>query len=116
MEPIVKDAADGRLLLADRLFELLVDIHDEGERSLAEARFYAMRSFLPERATAAAALERFGDWLRQARERGWLDSAGGDWSAVEAWLGQAGRRPLAEDLGAGPGLRTTAAWHELQAA
>jgi hypothetical protein len=116
MRQMITTDADGRLRLPDRLFELLVDIHDEGPRSVSEARFYAFRSFLPQPVPPREAIQLLRGWLETARDHGWLSSDEAGWPAVDRWLAEAEHRPRADDLGSGPDLVTTAAWHDLQVA
>lgn len=71
--------------LPDRLYELLVDIVDEGPRTLGELRFYAMRSFLPGVPTRAAVVGRLSEWLSQIAASDWLTPTT-SWTDVEHCL------------------------------
>lgn len=105
---------EGRTRLPDRLFELLVDIHDEGPRTLGEARFYAQRSFLPEQPSPQACARRLRTWLTAAHAHGWIAAADVAWSYVDTWLERAERGVARHPRDQGPELVTTPLWHEAQ--
>ena len=102
-----------RFRVSDRLFELLVDLQDEGERSLGEMRFYALRSFLPDAPRREDVIARLKSWLQRCRELEWVYACDARWSDVDDWLTKAEQDPHFAEIGAGPEVATTQTLNQL---
>jgi len=96
-----------RFELTDRLFEMLIDVRDEGERSLSELRFYALSSFYPDDPPRNDVIRRLTKWLEVCRSHGWVYACDARWSDVEAWLTRATLVPHDPVHGPGPEVATT---------